>query len=136
MSEISAAEPHKASRSQIAVKLKLIDEIFRTVRTMLWCTVGVFAVIYGFTAIAAIAGKTTDFSVAVNFIQGSGAAQALTVSFTFNIAFLFLWRRERKLCQDNIERFSGIVAEKEKAIDPNRTSSGLTKRGQTPPKER
>jgi hypothetical protein len=125
--------------NSLAVKLKIWDQGFKTLKHAI--TYGFYGLLVykGAEIITAIvqplAGKKTDVNVAVNFFTESGVNAALGLSLILNVGLIFVLRMRHKLCQDERERFGRQIAALERGIDPERTSSGLTERGKTPPED-
>lgn len=111
-----------------------------------------------YLSITTLAGQTTiaDFSASANVslpsekllgsLQDGVEKAAATVlkewladspftAIAWAVALVMCWyaRRERKLRKDTVERLQNRITELEKGKDPNRTSSGITPRGDTQP---
>lgn len=96
---------------------------------------GFFAILVwqGRHAVEALAGRTTlaDFAVTL----GANVSTAIAASWTVTIGFgvwVFLERKLRKRVQ---ERLTGRARELELRMDPGRSSSELTPRGDTRPED-
>lgn len=76
------------------------------------------------------AGKVTT----VSFLYQMVFSYRLDLAATSAAAaiFLILWRRERGIRRNTVERMHAQIKELETEIDPGRTTSGLTPRGETP----
>jgi hypothetical protein len=135
MSETTAVRKRAASPASVAVKLKLIDEIFRTFRVFGKYLMYVLVAVYVTSGLTAMAGTKTDIAILFTLMKDSGPGSALTASILLNFALGIILFRKHKLCQDHIERFGPMMAQRERDKDPTRTSSGLTSRGQTPPED-
>lgn len=94
---------------------------------------GAFVIIVYFTylSILSLAGKETSaifvFQYLTSVKDGNISWKIVTALTTF-WAFL-----ERKLKKDSIKHFKEHIIELEKKLDPNRSSSNLTKEGNTNP---
>lgn len=105
-------------------------------------------------AVVALAGKTTvadmhvsasadikvDTNGKTNPSQKDGLRSAsclliATSGITIGIGGLFVAYRQRKLRQDVIQKSSERIRHLEHMIDPNRSTSGLTVRGETNPED-
>lgn len=75
-----------------------------------------------------------DLRAAVSFDSVSSSAPWLLV--IFGVGGIAYGRRQAKLRQDTIQRLHPYQEKHEKSIDPNRTSSSLTSRGETRPEDR
>jgi hypothetical protein len=124
------------ARARERVALLRVDQRYRTFRTALWAGLGAFAFWCLYLCVDSVAGKTTAFQA------------ALTVGFSllwdirFVIAFSLAgaatawgaverWLRHRK-----VNYLQGRIKELEQNIDPGRTTSGLTTKGKTHPRDR
>jgi hypothetical protein len=92
--------------------------------SLAWCA---------FRSVAVLAGETTKVDVLVKGLSWLG--QQNYPPWLLAIAFLLLYLRERREKRLNIERLSPPKALIEQQIDPSRSTSGLTTRGTTAPKD-
>lgn len=108
-----------------------------------WTTIGVNLIFWGAVvlicryatiAIQAFAGKETLANVAFNV--GGTVEVSVTLAWIVGVAGVVYGRRERRLRRDAVERLHGRIAELEAQIDPGRSSSRLTPRGDTRPEDR
>lgn len=111
-----------------------VDEIYRTIRTAIRFGFGAFCVWSVTQAIAALAGQNTSVIVQA----GLSAFADLRFVFTFSLAGVAgVWAlMERRLRQRATERLHKRVKELETEVDPKRSMSSLTTKGQTNPKDR
>jgi hypothetical protein len=125
-----------SARARERVTLIRVDQRYRTVRTGLRVLFGGFAVWCLYHAIDSIAGKTTAFQAA--FTVGF----SLLWDIRFVIAFSLTgstaaWAIvERRLRQRKVNYLQGRINELELKIDSGRTTSGLTTKGRTNPRDR
>jgi hypothetical protein len=111
-----------------------VEQLYLTIRTALRCTAWVLVAYFAFSALEAMAGKTTSI-----FVQwGKNLVTDLRVVVSISLAGLAgLWglleRRER---QRTVVRLHQRIKELETRIDPKRSSSTLTTRGTTNPRDR
>lgn len=77
----------------------------------------------------AYAGKETNANIAMSFI--SNLEVSVTLSLVVGIFGFLYGFRQRKLRKDTTERLQGRNQELELIIDPKRSSSKLTSRGET-----
>jgi len=102
---------------------------------------GVLASIFYFLfrSIQALAGRSTQASIDIDIFQGFGlyifqnSTLHEKIEYVVIVGLLMWGLLERKLRQDAIKRLQGRSRELESRIDPNRTSSRLTRRGTTNP---
>jgi hypothetical protein len=91
--------------------------------------VGIAYLLYKSAAV--LAGRTTDANFAVKFLASKYAGYALMALFGGSSVLYGLG--QRKLRRDTVERISPRTAALEKKLDRKRSSSKLTKRGDTNP---
>lgn len=87
-----------------------------------------------YASVAVLAGKQTDASIGVSFFGNLTVSQSL--AYIFGGGGLVYGFRERALRQKTIKRLQGRIQELEAAKDPARTSSKLTPKGDTHPRDR
>lgn len=135
------------------VKYKLADAFLlfmgKPVNTLIRCTAWVF-VAYFFApylpdlsnALTAFAGKETKADIRVEGEFNNGGATETKDDSTTEILLLLValgsvgyGRRQRKLKGDVTERLTKRITELEMMIDNNRSSSGLTSRGDNQPED-
>jgi hypothetical protein len=80
-------------------------------------------------AVIAYAGKTSLANVHFGLLADVSFAWTATISVSGLSIALYL--RERRAHRRTIERLSPRITERELKIDPNRTSSQLTREGRT-----
>jgi hypothetical protein len=125
------------SDSRIPADLRLefhrIDQFYLTVRTVVRGVCWVAAAYFGFGAIGQFAGESTD----VNFALSLVISALFELKFVIAIALTGMacaWAAaERVLRHRKVEKLQGRIRELETAIDPERSTSGLTTKGQTNP---
>ncbi len=120
------------SGSNAGRRLYIIDRAFDIVRLVLFLSFAGFVVYRTGLTIQAFAGKTTDADVLIGFISG-GSGITITISATLNLGLLMWGLGERRLRGRLIRQFAERPRELEHRLDPNRSSSGLTPDGRTPP---
>jgi hypothetical protein len=125
-----------SARAQERVAVVKVDQLYRTVRTTIRVGGGCFLAWCLYLSIDSVAGKTTAFQAAV------------TVGFSFLWDFRFvlafsvagvagLWAAaERWLRHRKVEHLQGRIKDLESQIDPGRSTSGLTTKGRTNPRDR
>jgi hypothetical protein len=115
--------------------IALISSVASIIKTFFWAsaTFGIFY--FGFDALKAFAG---EFSTAdLNFIASGEVNKWVPVLISILIGgpgFAYGWR-QRKLRKKYIDRYTERIKILEKYIDPDRSSSGLTSTGETPPED-
>jgi hypothetical protein len=95
---------------------------------------GAVAIAYfGFRGVAALAGQQTAADIGIKFLADVRVSEAL--AWIFGTSGLAYGWRQRKLRRDTVERIQSRVEKYEKSIDPSRSSSTLTRRGETKPED-
>lgn len=135
MSRSTTTKARTTNFESTAIKIKLSDDIFKTIRACSKYGFWAYLVYNAAEIIAPLAGKKTDVSVLINFLTDSGYNLALFLSLLMNVGLFLLLRNRMKLCENERQRFAGLLADRERAIDPERTTSGLTERGKTRPED-
>lgn len=119
-------------RSQERISLARVEERYRTIRTLIRVAGGVGAVHLGQGAIALLSGETTRLAFELSVLADVKFAVTLTLAgatTTWAIA-------ERVIRHRKVEQMQGRIKELETRLDPNRSSSGLTLKGKTNPKDK
>jgi hypothetical protein len=112
------------------------DQFYRTVRTTIRVGGGCFAAWCLYLSIDSVAGKTTAFQAAVTV--GFSLLWDIRFVVAFSVAgAASVWAAaERWLRHRKVEHLQGRVKELELQIDPGRSTSGLTTKGRTNPRDR
>lgn len=111
----------------------MAEEIGKSVRVLLVCVSAVCIVYLLAHAIESLAGKQTDASILVNLL---GKLEiSVLLSWAVGGAGLMYGRSQNRLRKRTIERLHGRIKDLESEIDPGRTSSKLTPRGETNPED-
>lgn len=124
-----------AARRQDALRTgALIVHGFAFLRYFLTCStaIGIAWIVY--MCVLALAGKETDANVALSVLGNVSIANGLLASAGASGAAYGLY--ERHVRKTTVERMSGRIHELEKEIDPKRSTSRLTPRGDTHPEDR
>jgi hypothetical protein len=92
---------------------------------------------FGYLSIAALAGKATLATFGLWLIADVKINKVFSHAITtaFGVGGITYGYRERKLKRKTIERLSAQVIERERELDPKRSSSRLTTRGATRPED-
>ncbi len=95
---------------------------------------GIVTCVYIFgQAIESLAGEFTIADIAVQFLGRAWISTGL--AWVLAGGGIFYGLRQRKLRRDTVERLSPAKVQREKEIDPGRSSSRLTPRGETNPED-
>jgi hypothetical protein len=97
---------------------------YSAVAFMFWCAKEAFV---------AYAGKTSEANVVVSFLGSLTLSNS--VALLFGLGGVAYGYKQRKLKGDTVERLQSRIQELEQRFDKNRTSSELTKTGETNPKD-
>lgn len=84
-------------------------------------------------AIVSFAGKTSDANVLIQFLTDIQVSNAL--AWVFGGGGVLYGYKQRSLNGKTVERLQPRIEQLETSFDRNRTSSGLTKTGETNPKD-
>lgn len=118
---------------EFAYKYERLKHIDSLVRYSIGGVVMVGLTVCGYLSIKEMAGKSTDFKSVIDwagkFSISEGCAWVLAAIFGVG------WGRYRHLYKRTMKDRSERVSRLEQLIDPDRTSSKLTKHGDTPPGE-
>ncbi|MDO3434620.1 hypothetical protein QWJ46_18255 [Rhizobium sp. CBN3] len=116
----------------VAVEMASVEQFYRTLRTLIK-TAGLVGCFYFIAlAMAPFAGKETAVSFALNFLADVKFVLTLGLAGaagTWAVAERMLRERKTQKLQDRVK-------ELETRIDPNRSTSGLTRTGKTNPRDR
>lgn len=86
-----------------------------------------------YLSIDTLAGQTTNADIGVRLLADVKLSEVFAYIFGSG-AVAYGWR-QRSLRKSTIERLQGRIRSLESILDPDRSSSGLTTRGDTPPKD-
>lgn len=89
---------------------------------------------YAWLAVDSLAGQSTVADIGLKFLAEVGVSDVLAWLLAGGAVVFGLV--QKKLRGDTIQRLSGRIQQLEQQIDPRRTSSHLTVRGQTNPVDR
>jgi hypothetical protein len=125
------------SDSHIPPELRLefhrTDQLYSTVRTLIRGLCWVVAAYFGFGAVKELAGQSTDVSLALSFVISALFEVKFVIAIALSGAACAWAAAERMLRHRKVEKLQGRIRELETAIDPDRSTSGLTTKGQTNP---
>ncbi len=86
-----------------------------------------------YLSIAVLAGKTTLANIGISFLGNVKISEA--VAWLFGVSGVAFGYKQRQLRRKTVEHLQTRNIEIEQQIDPNRTSSTLTPRGDTNPRD-
>jgi hypothetical protein len=121
------------AENKLLRKYKISESIANAVNTVIkWCAL-VWIVRYGYLSIIALAGQITKADFGVNLLSNDAFAKIVMIIFAF--AGMGYGLNERRLRKNTVESLSSRVRELEEMLDDKRSSSQLTQRGDTHPKD-
>ena len=88
---------------------------------------------YMYRSVSALSGHTTFANIILRFLADFRVTEG--VAYIFGLGGIGYGLRNRKLRKDQLERMARRVKELESQIDPRRSSSRLTARGETRPED-
>lgn len=125
----------KTTQDKVREKVVFADFLTNLVNKLAFYGCIAFAVDRSAEVLMALAGKTTIADIAIGGFLSAGLGKAAAVSgvvATGTSAWALLERRERR---KKTEALTTRIRELEQRIDPTRTSSGLTPKGETNPED-
>ncbi|MFF0919072.1 hypothetical protein ACFYE8_05145 [Rhizobium leguminosarum] len=117
---------------EVALSALRVSERYRTVRTLFRVAGGVLAAYLLGISLAPFAGENTAVTVALNILADVKFALTITLAGAASTWAVF----ERIAKQRKTKYLQDRIIELETTIDPNRSSSGLTRSGKTNPRDR
>lgn len=88
---------------------------------------------FGYRTVAVLAGETTTANIGIRFLADLRVSEA--VAWIFGASGVAYGLRQRTLRRSTVERLHGRIESFEKQLDPRRSSSQLTSRGETKPED-
>lgn len=130
---MNTAPNQRQGGSEHLIRLRIIDAIDANLRLLIKYGFLGFVAFLSYRAIAVLAGQYTFADIGVKFLADVKIANS--VGYVVGAAGVAYGRRQKKLKEDTIQQLAPRIKELETAIDPNRSSSGLTQRGRTRPED-
>lgn len=121
-----------SAQARERLALKKVDQWHSTIRLLIRYGAVAFGCWCLYLSVDSIAGKTTAFTMALSVLWD------VRLVFAFTVAGLttFWAVAERMLRQRKVGYMQGRIKELEQKIDPQRSTSGLTEKGRTHPRDR
>lgn len=88
---------------------------------------------FAYLSVKSLAGRVTFADIGIRMFGGIKLSEA--VAGLFGVGGAIYGLRQSKLRKDTIERLQSRIKTLERALDPDRSSSGLTPRGETHPRD-
>lgn len=136
-----SSRKNESSRTATLVSLErrhrigaVIDQVGLTARLIVVAATVIFLGMFARDAVIALAGKTTNANVLLEFFGHLEVTVAIAWGAAATAA---IWGyRERSLRRSTTKRLSTQIEDLELLVDPGRTSSNLSRTGQTNPKDK
>ena len=132
--------PKKKTRAELEAELRLLKSqraaaAWASVLNSLIKWTGATAIAYcGYLSIDTLAGKTTAADIGVELLANIRLSEVF--AYLFGVGAVGYGLAQRQLRRSTVERLQGRVRTLEQVRDSGRTSSGLTPRGDTHPKDK
>jgi hypothetical protein len=130
---------NKKTKAQLEAELKVLrnarisEGFVHVFNNMIRWGAIVLIVRYGYLSLEALAGKSTLADVAINFLTNVNVS--VTLAWTAGVFGVLYGVKQRKLRKDTIQRLQSRIQALESQLDPKRTTSNLTSRGDTRPED-
>lgn len=121
------------AESQFLRRSRAVEAVTSVLNNLVRWAGAVLIARYGYLSISELAGQTTFADIGVNILSDLRVSQA--VAWLLGGGGVAYGLQQRKLRRDTVERLQGRISSFEKALDPGRTSSQLTPRGETRPED-
>jgi hypothetical protein len=115
------------------IRLKKIDAIDANVRLLIRYGFLAIVAFFAYRAVNILAGQHTFADLGVKIFADVRIGNA--IGYAVGGGGIAYGARQRKLRGDTIQKMGKRIKELETAVDPNRSSSGLTERGHTRPED-
>lgn len=90
-----------------------------------------FCVYWAAQVAIAWSGETTEADLRL-ILGGTGCAKVAALGILFGFGGIVYGKRQERLLRKTVRHFEASKRAREKALDPDRSSSGLTQSGETP----
>lgn len=128
------AKPPGSGGRTAGVSERHVDEIYRTLRTTIRFGFGCLMVYFVSQAAITMAGQTTSVVVRAGLSLFADLHFVLSFALAGAAGMWAIFERTQR--HEVTERLHRRIKELEQALDPNRSSSNLTSRGKTNPRDR
>lgn len=128
------------SKAQLEAELRVLkrsrtaEGIISTIQATIKYGAIVWISYYAYLSISDLAGKRTFADIGLNFLANFKVTVVL--AWIVGIVGIVYGKAQNKLRKDTVERLQSRIALLEGKIDPSRSSSKLTTRGETNPEDR
>ncbi|MBS0457444.1 MAG: hypothetical protein JSS44_08970 [Proteobacteria bacterium] len=122
------------AQTNALVKLRLVEGAVSLALTLARYGSVVAVAYLGYRTIDVLAGKTTLADIGIGFLANVQISTAL--AWGVGVGGAWYGKRQNRLRKDTIERLQGRIQHLERQHDPQRSSSNLTRRGDTRQEDR
>jgi hypothetical protein len=119
-----------------AVRIAFVLRTFATIDLVAKAALAGFLGWKALDTIGAYAGTSTEVALWLDTLISVDFTVYFVIPWSLAAFLARLWWRERKLRHEVTERLQGRITELESRLDPQRSSSELTTRGTTNPRDR
>jgi hypothetical protein len=130
----------KKTRAQLEAEIQILRSdrsaqgVYSVVKELVRWGAMVLIAYFGFRSLEVLAGKTTSSNIFINLLTDLRANSYFAI--LFGGGGVFYGYRQRKLRRDTAERLQTRIKDYELKLDPKRSSSRLTIRGDTRPEDK
>lgn len=108
-------------------------QVAETIRTGMWCCLGIVACYFAADIIRSLAGKQTDANIFVRFVSELNIS--IAIAWAAGAGGMYYGHKQKKLRQSATERYCSRIADLERLIDKGRSSSRIASNGETNPED-
>jgi hypothetical protein len=127
--------PKRPSSQELnfAFKIRLVERFADVITSLFkWGSVAFFSYCM-YRSIDSLAGQETFAKIGISFMANMTISK--WVAYIFGVGGIAYGWNEKRLRHNTVKRLGPSRLEYEQRLDPNRSSSGLTTRGETSPEE-
>ena len=123
-----------STQLEYMLKFRRLDAVSNILGLIVRWGSAVWMTRYGYLSITSLAGHETIAHIVIQFLGSLTVSKY--VAYLFGVSGIIYGYGERRLRQRNIGHLAESKNNLERLLDPNRTSSKITKTGTTPPGEK
>jgi hypothetical protein len=123
-------------KSELRYRLyaKIIDAVGSVIQACIPWAGAVLVAYFVYRSIQSLAGRMTLADIGIRFLADTKISEAF--AYLFGATGIALGLRRERLHKDNVQRLTSRIKELEVRLDPKRSSSRLTPRGETRPEDK
>jgi hypothetical protein len=125
----------QGSRLNASLELRRIEERYWTFRTFVRSAAVCIVAYFAFEAVQKLAGQNTVVDVALSLALNVLAKLEIVIAVALTGATTAWALIERALRRRKVDHMQGRIRELETRLDPKRSTSGLTPKGKTNPRD-